>query len=80
LKNELIEVLKLMKLSYIVIRFDYASETAEFANAIGQFLKDNDYCVFTNGVLVSDIEVNEFSVQRNPIDHSFAILRIGVDK
>lgn len=78
LQKELIGIFNKMKVNSIAIRFEYASETAQFANTIAQFLKDNQFNVLINGVIDSDIEKNEFSIQRNPIDCQFAIIKIGV--
>ena len=77
LKDEIISTLKNIIISSISIRFEHTSETVQFAGIISQFLQDNGFGVFTNGVMMSEIQRNEFSIQKHPSDPNFAILKIG---
>ena len=77
LKNEIISTLKSLNVSSVSIRFEHSSETAQFAGIVSQFLQDNGFGVFANGVMMSEIQRNEFSIQKHPSDSNFAILKIG---
>jgi hypothetical protein len=77
LKDEIISTLRSLNVSSVSIRFEHSSETAEFAGIISHFLQDNGLGVFTNGVMMSEIQRNEFSIQKHPSDPNFAQLKIG---
>ncbi len=77
LKNEMISTLKSLNVSSVSIRFEHSSETVQFAGIVSQFLQGNGFEVFANGVMMSEILRNEFSIQKHPSDPNFAILKIG---
>ena len=77
LQDEIISTLRSLNVSSVSIRFEHSSETAQFAGIVSQFLQDSGFGVFTNGVMMSEIQRNEFSIQKHPSDPNFAILKIG---
>ena len=77
LQIELITTLKELNVSAVSIRYEHGAETREFVNLISQFLSQNGFRVFSNGVMMSEILRNEFSIQKHPSDTSFAMIKIG---
>jgi hypothetical protein len=77
LQKEIISVLESNNIKGIMVRFEHGGETGEFANKIAQFLIDNNYTARTMGVMASEIQRNEFSIQRNPGDPTWAFIKIG---
>lgn len=77
LEKEIISTLKYLNVSSVSIRFEYSSETAQFVEIVSRFLQNNGFGVFANGVMMSEIQRNEFSIQKHPSDPNFAILKIG---
>jgi hypothetical protein len=77
LKEELISRLNSLGVSGIAIRYEHTSETAEFAQQIKQFLADNGFQVNLIPVMMSEIARHEFTVQKHPVDPTFAKITIG---
>lgn len=77
LKDEIIFTLKSLSVSSVSIRYEYSSETTQFVGIVSQFLQENEFVVFANGVMMSEIQRNEFSIQKHPSDPNFAIIKIG---
>ena len=66
-----------LKVTSVVIRYEVGAETLDYVTLVFQFLKENGFQVHTNGVMMSEITRNEFSIQKHPSDPSFAIIKIG---
>lgn len=77
LQKEILSTLSALNVSSVAIRYEHGAETGEYVLKISQFLKDNDFKVFQNGVMMSEIKRNEFSIQKHPSDSQFAMMKIG---
>ena len=77
LKNEITSTMSSLKVTSVVIRYEVGAETLDYVTLVFQFLKENGFQVHTNGVMMSEITRNEFSIQKHPSDPSFAIIKIG---
>lgn len=77
LQNEIISTLTTLNVTAVSIRFEHSGETSEFVNIIAQFLRQNGFAVYVNGIMMSEIQRNEFSFQKHPSDPAFAIIKIG---
>lgn len=77
LQQEIISTLTSLNVSSVAIRFEHGAETAEFVAMISQFLRDRGFTVYANGVMMSEITRNEFSIRKHPTDPLFAIIKIG---
>ena len=77
LQEEIISILKTLNVTSVAIRYEHGAETAEFVNKVSEFLLNNGFPVYPNGVMMSEITRNEFSIQKHPTDPLFAIIKIG---
>jgi hypothetical protein len=76
-KSELLSIIKDMGASCAVIRYEHGGETKEFSNIVANFLCENDVKVNMVSVMMSEINRNEFSIQRHPSDPDYVIIKIG---
>ncbi len=78
LQGELLLVLGELEVNAVVIRIESGGETSQFANIIAEFLQKSNIMVANIiSVTQSEIERNEFSIQKHPSDPNFAIIKIG---
>lgn len=77
LKNEIITALKTFGVSCVTIRYEHTAETAEYVTNVGQFLQQNGFTVHSTQVMMSEIQRNEFSIEKHPSDPNFAKIKIG---
>lgn len=77
LQKEIISTLSKLNVTSVAIRYEHGAETVEFVGIVSQFLIDNGFKVYANGVKMSEITRNEFSIQKHPSDPLFAIIEIG---
>ncbi len=76
-QKEIIATLRTLNVTSVAIRFENGAEPSEFVAKVSKFLADNGFKVFANGVMMSEITRNEFSIQKHPSDPAFAIIKIG---
>lgn len=77
MKNQILVTLTKLVVTSVTIRFVESSETKEYVGFLSEFLKSNGYNVFSNGVLFSEIQRNEFTIEKHPSDVTFAKITIG---
>ena len=77
LQEEIIAALKSLEVSSVSVRFEHSIDTTEFVDSVCQFLKTNGYQVYANGIVMSNITRDEFSIKRHNSDPSFASIKIG---
>jgi len=77
LQKEILSTLSALNVSSVVIRFEHGAETAEYVQKISQFLEENGFKVYLNGVMMSEIKRNEFTIQKHQSDSQFAKMIIG---
>jgi len=77
LKQEIISLLNSLSVSQVAIRYEHSAETKEFVQVIARFLESNGFKVYQNGVIHSEIQRNEFTIQKHPSDPAFAKITIG---
>jgi hypothetical protein len=77
IKTELLSIIKDLGASSAVIRYEQGGETAEFSNIVAHFLGENNIKVNMVNVMMSEIQRNEFSIQKHPSDPDYVIIKIG---
>ena len=60
-----------------VIRYENGGETQEFSEFVGNFLVRNNINAIPRPVTQSEMRRNEFSIQQNPSDPDYVIIKIG---
>ncbi len=77
LKTQIILALRTLNVSSVAIRCEHVAEAVQFATIVSQFLRESGFQVYMNTVMMSEIQRNEFSIQKHPSDPDFAIIKIG---
>ena len=78
LKKEISGVIQNLGVNSATIRYENGGETKEFSETVKKFLIEwGLHNVNLMPVLMSEIERNEFSIQVNPGDQNWAIIKIG---
>ena len=77
LQEEIISALKSLDVTSVSVRFEHSADTTEYVDSVCHFLKANGYQVYANGITMSNISKNEFSIKRHNSDPKFASIKIG---
>lgn len=77
LKSEILNTLKNLNVTSVTIRFESSGESAEFVAKITNFLKSENFAVYSTGVMMSEIQRNQFTIEKHPSDPNFAKISIG---
>jgi hypothetical protein len=77
LAQEILQELNSMDVEGVMIRFEITGETRLLVGQLQQFLTSQNYKVYPNGVMMGELNVNEFRLMNHPSDPKTAKLCIG---